>query len=142
MSDLSPDPWADRWTWRETIGELELALPKQPEERFDLDDGAGKVIVSDEFGDAFGIVEGPPEALPFAIGRALDQLYGVEWGESEAPAVEAATGELAFQAYGEDYLGRWQTRGSVILFAVVRPERRVLAEAFVGGVSVLPTLPA
>lgn len=139
MSDLSPDPWADRWKWRETIGALELALPKEPEERFDLDDGAGKVIVSDEFGDAFGIVEGPPEALSFAIGRALDQLYGVEWGESEAPVVEAATGELAFQAYGEDYLARWQTRGSAILFAVVRPERRVLAEAFVGGVSVLST---
>ena len=131
---VSPETLADNWAIRQELDGLVLTLPKEPE-TIDLE-GSGRVIVSDEFGDAFGVLEGPPELLSIAFGRALDRLYDVEWGTATSPQVEPLSGEATFVGFGEDYIGRWRQRGSRWLFAVVRPERRPLADAFVGGASV------
>lgn len=132
---LSPEALAVDWPVRHSLPELTVSLPKEPE-TVALADGA-RVTLSDQFGDAFGVLEGPREHLAVAMGRALDLLYDTEWGTVGAPELELDSGRGAFDGFGEAYVGRWRARGSVWLFAVVRPEREPLAAAFVEGASVV-----
>lgn len=128
--ELGPD-----WSVHADIGELALALPDAPEPH-ELAGATGRLLISDEFGDAFGVIEGPDEALPFALGRALDQLFGTEWGTADAPTVDAAVGQASFDAFGQHYVAHWQRHASTLLFAIVQPEREARARAFVTGDSI------
>lgn len=134
-SDVSPETLADDWAVRHEVDELVLTLPKEPD-TLELPEGPGRVVLSDEFGDAFGVLDGPPEHLSFAFGRALDRLYGVEWGEAEDPDVSPGSSQASFEGFGQDYVACWQSHGAVWLFAVVPVARQPLAKAFVEGASV------
>lgn len=131
----SGEAFTIEFTWVEEVGETAVALPKEPE-RLELEGGAGQMVVADEFGDAFGVIAGSNAAVSFALGRALDQLYGAEWGTAAAPSVDAPSGNASFEAFGEQYQACWRQQGPVLLFSVVRPERQPRAELFVSGTSV------
>lgn len=126
------------WTAIATIGDVQIALPDPPEQ---LTLGAGPsaclLQVSDEFGDAFGGLDGAEQHLSLAIGRALDQLYGVEWGTAEGPPVDPTSGRATFVGFGEDYVAVWRrSTATALLFAVARVEREDRAQAFINGASI------
>jgi hypothetical protein len=123
------------WDRIETIGELRLALPDNVE-RVDIGEGpdAGQLVLANEFGDGFGISSGSEQQLASALALLLDQLYGVEWGTAEAPAIDPTSNQATFEAFGERYLSVWRRHPSgVLLFAIARPEREARAQAFVAG---------
>ncbi len=130
--ELGPD-----WSWLEKLGELEIALPDEPQ-RLELPTaGAARLLIADEYGDAFGVLDGGThEHVAWALGRALDQLYGVEWGTSDAPEIDATSERATFEGFGEDYVAVWRRTATAVLLAVTRPEREDRARAFVGGSSV------
>jgi hypothetical protein len=137
---ITPD--FDNWTHAETIGELCLTLPGEPAQP-EFDDGAlaSQVWLANEFGDCFGVLAGSPgdpaADLAAALGAALDQLYGTEWGTAEAPTLELARGEAEFVGFGQPYRGFWREHGPGLwLFAIAKPERAVLARTFVAGTTV------
>lgn len=132
---MSQTKLGDEWDQIETMGDVSVALPGEPE-RLTVGEGpgAGQLVVADEFGDAFALFDGTDEQLAAALAYALDQLYGTEWGTAAAPSIDPASGQASFEAFGERYLALWRRRPSkVLLLAVVRPEREPRATAFVEG---------
>lgn len=140
---MSPERLSESWSVEHEVGGVVLTLPKAPD-TLDLPDGSGRVIVSDEFGDAFGVLAGAGTSgnLSFAFGRALDRLFDVEWGEAPEPELTAASlsaAQATFSGFGQDYVACWREldgQSGVWLFAVVPPGREPLAKAFVEGASV------
>ncbi len=133
---MSSETLGERWSVRAEVAGLTLHLPKEVD-TVETDDGTGRVTLSDEYGDAFGVLEGSSTHLTFAFGRAVDRLYGVEWGEASDPEVPLDSSRVAFVAFGEAYLGCWAERGGIVLFAVTRPERQSQGQAFIEGATVL-----
>lgn len=125
------------WRWIETVGELEIALPDSPE-RLELGEGASacRLLLSDEFGDAFGVLlDGSEAHLAVALAHAFDQLYGVEWGTAGTPTIDVTSTRAELEIFGERHVALWRRRtATMLLFAVVRPERTARAQAFVSSV--------
>ncbi|HLT38350.1 MAG TPA: hypothetical protein VK034_18820 [Enhygromyxa sp.] len=127
------DTLAEYWDSIVDVGGLRVALPGEPEQ---LELGAEPLFVADEFGDAFGVLLGSDDQLALALARALDQIYGVEWGTAATPTIDATRSSAAFEGFATRYLALWRRHGSqALLFAVVRPEREARARSFVDGAS-------
>lgn len=130
--------FANDWDWIETVHELRVGLPGEPERLAIGDDPSrAQLWLADEYGDVFGVLESPDgRPVQVALARALDQLYGVEWGTCSVPTIDTSHPRAEFEAMGSRHLALWARHaGKILLFAVVQPDREARARAFIEGAS-------